>query len=412
LQLQCAENFVGEKFRLQPEPIWTGAIWRCEKLRIAYLSADFHLHATTHLIAELFELHDRSRFEVIAISFGLEDGSDMRNRIITTFDRFIDVRRMSDRAVARLLHDLRIDIAIDLKGHTKDSRTGILAHRPAPIQVSYLGYPGTMGAAFIDNIIADKVVAPFEHQAFYTEKIVHLPDTYQVNDTKRIIATRTPSRQQAGLPDQGFVFCCFNQNWKITPDLFDVWMRLLHTVDGSVLWLLGDHEVTAQNLRKAANDRGIDPVRLVFAGRLPSEDHLARHRLADLFLDTLPCNAHTTASDALWAGVPVITQLGNAFAGRVAASLLNAIGLPELVTHGAEDYEKLAFQLAINPSLLEGYRSRLTTNRQTHTLFDTDRFRRHIEQAYLRMWEIWQRDEQPKSFAVEAERVSPAGPSN
>ena len=245
------------------------------------------------------------------------------------------------------------------------------------------------------------MVAPFEHQPFYREKIIHLVDCYQVNDTKRNIAERTPTRQEAGLPETGFVFCCFNTNWKITPDVFNVWMRLLHAVEGSVFWLVRDNASAEQNLRKEAQQRGIDPSRLIFADRLPLEQHLARHLLADLFLDTLPYNAHATASVALWAGLPVVTRLGEAFAGRVAASLLNAIGLPELVTHSIEDYEALALQLARDPKLLEGYRNRLATNRLTHPLFDTDRFRRHIEAAYLKMWEIWQRGETPKSFSVD-----------
>ncbi len=296
-----------------------------------------------------------------------------------------------------------MDIAIDLKGYTHDFRPGILAHRPSPIQASYLGYPGTMGLPFIDYLIADKTVAPFEHQAFYTEKIVHLPDCYQVNDSKRTIAGRTPTRQEAGLPEEGFVFCCFNGNWKITPDVFDVWMRLLHAAGGSVLWLFRDNERTEQNLRREAQARGIDPARLVFAGRLPLEDHLARHRLADLFLDTLPYNAHTTTSDALWAGLPLVTMLGEGFAGRVAASLLYAIGLPELVTHSLQEYEALASRLAADPMLLQSYSNRVKTNRLTYPLFDTGRFRRHIETAYLQMWDLWQRGERPRSFKVEVE---------
>jgi predicted O-linked N-acetylglucosamine transferase (SPINDLY family) len=380
--------------------LWTGETWRHDKLRAAYLSADFHRHATAYLMAELFERHDRSRFEIIGVSFGVDDKSETRKRLVAAFDQFYDVRGKSDEEVAKLLHDLQVDIAIDLKGYTEDARPGILAFRPAPIQASYLGFPGTMGVEFIDYIIADKTVAPFEHQPFYMEKIVHLPDCYQVNDTKRKIAERTPTRQQAELPQQGFVFCCFNNNWKITPDVFGVWMRLLHAVEGSVLWLLGDNESTERNLRMEAQARGIDPVRIVFASRLPLDEHLARHRVADLFLDTLPYNAHTTASDALWAGLPVLTREGTAFAGRVAASLLHAIGLPELVTHSIEDYEALALRLARDPSLLQGYRNRLATNRLTHPLFDTERFRRHIEAAYLQMWEIWQRGEQPRSFAI------------
>jgi protein O-GlcNAc transferase len=326
----------------------------------------------------------------------------MRKRLVAAFDRFYDVRTKSDGEVAKLLHDLQVDIAIDLMGHTRDSRPGILASRPAPIQASYLGFPGTTGAQFIDYIIADETVALFELQPFYTERIVHLPDSYLVNETKRNIVEASPSRQQAGLPENGFVFCCFNNNWKITPDLFGIWMRLLHEVEGSVLWLARGNERAQRNLRKEAQARGIDPLRLVFAGRVPLyDDHLARHRLADLFLDTLPYNAHTTASDALWTGLPVLTCKGSAFAGRVAASLLCAVGLPELVTHCLEDYEALALNLATDPLHLQSIRRKLEVNRLTYPLFDTDRSRRHIEAAYTAMWETWQRGEPPASFAVE-----------
>ncbi len=408
LQLQCAKNFIADQVPSLPHPLCAGATWRHDRMRIAYLSADFHQHAIAHLTAELFERHDRSQFDIIGVSFGVDDKSEMRKRLVAAFDQFYDVRRKSDEEVAKLLHDLKIDIAIDLSGYMPYSRPVILAYRPAPIQASYLGFPGTMAAEFIDYIIADKTVAPFEHQPFFTEKIVHLPDCYQVNDTKRNIADRTPTRKEAGLPERGFVFCCFNNNWKITPDVFGVWMGLLARVDGSVLWLLRDNESAERNLRKEAQTRGIDPSRLIFAGRLPLAEHLARHRLADLFLDTLPYNAHTTASDALWAGLPVVTQLGQSFAGRVAASLLNAIGLPELVTHSTEDYQVLALRLAKDPTPLKEYHNRLATNRLTHPLFDTDRFRRHIEAAYLQMWEIWRRGERPRSFAVEVEIPIPA----
>jgi protein O-GlcNAc transferase len=404
LQLQCAKNFVADRVPPLSASLRAGTTWRHDKVRIAYLSADFHQHAIAYLLAELIERHDRLRFEIIGVSFGVDDKSEIRKRLVAAFDQFHDVCRKSDEEVAKLIHDLQVDIAIDLQGYTQNTRFGILTYRPAPIQASYLGFPGTMGGEFIDYVIADKMVAPFEHQSFYTEKIVHLPDCYQVNDTKRKITERTPTRQEAGLPEKGFVFCCFNNNWKITPDVFSVWMRLLRAVEGSVLWLLSDNKGAERNLRKEAQAHGINPARLVFAGRLPLEDHLARHRVADLFLDTLPYNAHTTASDALWAGLPVVTRLGESFAGRVAASLLNAIGLRELVTHSIEDYEALALRLAKEPSLLEGYRNQLAKNRLTHPLFDTDRFRRHIEAAYLHMWEIWQRGEQPRSFAVEVER--------
>jgi protein O-GlcNAc transferase len=401
LKLQCAKNYIRDMVPLLPRPFWTGETWRNEKLRVAYLSADFHRHAIAYLTAGLFERHDRSRFEIVGVSYGVDDNSEIRKRLVSAFDQFYDVRRKSDEEVARLLHELRVDIAIDLQGYTQDSRPGVLAYRPAPIQANYLGFPGTLGAEFIDYIIADKTVAPFEQQRFYTEKIVQLPYCYQVNDSKRKIAERTPTRQEAGLPEKGFVFCCFNNNWKITPDLFSIWMRLLHAIEGSVLWLLSDNKGAEQNLRKEAQRRGIDPVRLIFAGLLPLDEHLARHRLADLFLDTLPYNAHTTASDALWTGLPVVTRLGESFAGRVAASLLNAIGLPELVTYSIEDYEALALRLATDSSLLEGYRNRLATNRLAHPLFDTDRFRRQIEAAYMTMWETWQRGETPKSFSVD-----------
>jgi protein O-GlcNAc transferase len=400
LQQQCAVNFAAGRLPRVLRPLSGAAARRPGKVRIAYLSADFRSHAMAHLTAELFERHDRSRFEVIALSYGVDDGSNMRKRLTSAFDRFADVRGMSDKSAALMLHNLGADIAIDLMGHTRDSRPGILAYRPAPVQASYLGYPGTMGASFIDYIIADETVVPFEHQPFYTEKIVQLPGCYQVNDSRRIISDRTPTRREAGLPEDGFVFCCFNQNWKITSEVFDVWMRLLHALDGSVLWLLQDNEGAERNLRDAAKARGIDPARLVFAGRLPSGGHLARHRLANLFLDTLPYNAHSTASDALWAGLPVVTRIGEAFAGRVAASLLKAIGLPELVTQDLAAYEALAFRLASDAKLLETYRNRLGQNRLTHPLFDTDRFRRQLEEAYLKMLEISLKGEQPEHFKL------------
>jgi predicted O-linked N-acetylglucosamine transferase (SPINDLY family) len=403
LQRHCAETFVAERFSTMPPPMWAGGTWRNDRIRIAYLSADFHLHATAQLMAELFERHDRARFEVIAVSYGIDDGSAMRARLVAAFDRFIDVSAMSDEAAARLLHEMQVDIAVDLKGHTEDARPGILAFRPAPIQVNYLGYPGTIGASFIDYIITDPIITPFEHQPFYSERLVQLPDTYQANDTKREIAERTPTRQELGLPEQGFVFCCFNQTYKIAPDIFEVWMRLLRAVDGSVLWLFRDNEFAVANLRRAAEAHGIDPDRLVFAGRVAPADHLARYRLADLFLDTLPYNAHTTASEALWAGLPVVTQLGQAFAGRVAASLVSAVGLSELVTPTIGDYEARALRLATTPALLDDISARLAANRLMHPLFDADRFRRHIEQAYLTMWETWQQGSVPQSFAVAPE---------
>ncbi|MEI9806134.1 MAG: tetratricopeptide repeat protein [Pseudolabrys sp.] len=402
LQLQCAGNYLDSKIPVLPAPLWTGQTWRHDRLRVAYLSADFRNHATAFLMAELFEKHDRSRFEFIAVSFGLDDHSPMRQRLIAAFDQFHDVRNKNDRDVAQLLRDLEIDIAVDLKGYTQDARPEILAYRPAPIQASYLGYPGTMGAPFIDYFIGDKIAAPFSLQPFFAERIVQLPDSYQVNDSRRPIAARVPTRAEAGLPERAFVFCSFNNNWKIAPDVFDVWMRLLSQIENSVLWLLKDNDGAERNLRHEAERRGVDPARLVFAGRMMPDEHLARHALADVFLDTLPCNAHTTASDALWAGLPVLTCTGTIFAGRVAASLLNAAGMPELIAGNLADYEALALKLARDPALLSATKAKLARNRGTCALFDTERFARNIEAAFVTMWETWQRGEAPKGFSLDA----------
>ena len=284
---------------------------------------------------------------------------------------------------------------------TAAGRVGILAHRPAPIQVSYLGYPGTLGAGYVDYIVADPHVIPPEDRMHYSEKVVYLPDTYQVNDAQRRIAERTPHRAELGLPENGFVFCCFNNNYKIGPAIFDVWMRLLTNVEGSVFWLFEDNSAALGNLRREAEKRGVSPDRLVFAQRMRLEDHLARQKLADLFLDTLPYNAHTTASDALWAGLPVLTCTGSTFAGRVASSLLNAAGLPELITHSLDEYEAMAIRLASSPAMLDQIRAKVAGNRAVCPLFDTDRFRRHLESAYMTMWERYQRGELPASFAVQ-----------
>jgi protein O-GlcNAc transferase len=384
LRRACSEAFVADRVGAAATPLWNGESYAHDRIRIAYLSADFHQHATAELIAGLLERHDRTRFEVTAISFSRDDGSAMRARLIKAFDRFEDVRSLSDADVARLLRDGEFDIAVDLKGHTEGARPGILAHRPCPVQISYLGYPGTIGAPWLDTILADAVVLPLSDQPFYSEKIVHLPHCYQVNDGTRVIG-ETPSRTEAGLPVNGFVFCCFHAAWKITPDMFDVWMRLLAAVPGSVLWLLDDNASARRNLQAAATARGIDPARLVFAPRMEQAAHLARHRLADLFLDTLPYNAHTTASDALWTGLPLVTCLGNQFDGRVAASLLQTIGLPEMVTDSLQEYEALALALVQDPARLAALKARLAANRLTSPLYDTAGFCAAIEAAYQRM---------------------------
>jgi protein O-GlcNAc transferase len=406
LQIAGTRMFVASEIAAA-DPLWKGTIRHHQRLRIAYLSADFHRHATAVLMAQLFELHDRARFEILGVSFGPDDKSDMRARLVKAFDQFHDVSGQSDLEIAKLIHALEVDIAVDLKGHTRGARPGILAHRCAPVQAAYLGYPGTMGAPFIDYVIADPVVLPFDQQPFYQERIVHLPDCYQVTDATRTIPAATPSRREAHLPDDGFVFCCFNNSFKITPQVFDVWMRLLRAVDGSVLWLLRANDAAMVNLRRQARASGIDPARLIFAARLPYQDHLARHRVADLFVDTLPYNAHTTASDALWMGLPVLTCRGASFAGRVAASLLQAAGLPELITGSFAEYEGLALRLARDAPLLRSLGDRLERNRSTCALFDTDRFRHHIESAYTTMWEIAQRGESPRSFRVEV--IPPVG---
>lgn len=385
------------------KPLWNGQRYNHDKIRIAYLSADYYQHATAYLMAELFKRHDRSRFELFAISFGSENTSPMGQRLVKAFDRFIDVNQMSDLEVARQLRSMEIDIAVDLKGYTKNNRKQILAYRPAPIQVNYLGYPSTMGADFIDYILVDPFIVPPDQQPHFTEKLVHLPECYQVNDSKRIIANRTPLRQECGLPEQGFVFCCFNNSYKITPTFFDIWMRLLKAVPGSVLWLLSKNKLMEENLRREAQARGVNPERLVFSPQQKLPEHLARHRLADLFLDTLPCNAHTTASDALWAGLPVLTCAGKSFAARVAGSLLHAINLPELVTYNLEDYEGLALKLATQPDLLCQIKDKLKQNRLTTPLFDCDRFRQDIEAAYIEMWSILQGGEEPKAITVTQE---------
>lgn len=402
LQLECARRYIDREVPVRRPPLWTGETWKNEKIKIAYVSCGFHKHPTAYLTAELLENHDRSRFEIIGVSLGPDDGSEIRARLIRAFDQFHDVRPNTDQEAAQLLHDLRVDIAVDRSGYTTNSRPGIFVARPAPIQVNYIGFPGTLGTKFYDYILADATVLPLDRQPFYSERIVHLPDCYLVNDTRRPDASQTPTRQEAGLPAEGFVFCCFNNSYKFTPPVFEVWMRLLAQVEGSVLWLFRERADVEANLRREAASRGIDPARLVFAKRVSLEDHLARHRLADLFLDTLPYNAHTTAADALWMGLPVVTCLGESFAGRVAASLLRAIGLPDLVTSNLGDYEDLILRIAREPAMLRELRERLERNKVSYPLFDSDLYRRNIESAYVRMWEAWQRGEAPASFAVES----------
>lgn len=371
-----------------------------ERLRLGYLSCDFRQHPVAELTAEMFERHDRDRFEVSAYSFGPDDRSAIRRRLLETFDRFVDLRALSYADAAQQIRADGIDILVDLTGYTDGARTPILAWRPAPIQVNFLGFLGTMGAEFIDYIIADAVTVPMAEQAFFDERIVHLPDCFMPTDTKKEMADRSPSRAECGLPEAAFVFCCFNQPYKITPPVFGVWMRLLQAVPGSVLWLLETNPAVGPNLRREAAARGIAADRLVFAQRQPLAEHLARQRVADLFIDTLPYNAHTTANVALWAGLPVLTCSGDSFVGRAAESLIRAVGLPELVTRSLGEYKSLALRLATDATLLGGIRRRLEANRPTAPLFDMARYTRHLEAAYLGMWDNWAAGKPPEAFAI------------
>jgi predicted O-linked N-acetylglucosamine transferase (SPINDLY family) len=398
-QLRCAQLWVERECPPAAAPLWNGAVYKHERIRVAYLSADYFTHATGFLMAGLFEAHDRARFEIHGVDFGPDDRSALRQRLLDAFEYFHDVRPLDDKAAAQLLRAREIDIAVDLKGYTENARTGIFAFRPSPVQVAYLGFPGTMGAPYIDYILADGTLVGDGDERFYSEEIVRLPHSYQCNDAKRAIGT-TGTRAAAGLPENAFVFCCFNANYKTTPEIFDVWMRLLRKVEGSVLWLLETHGAATGNLKAEAERRGVAADRLIFAERAPLADHLARHRLADLALDTLPYNAHTTASDALWTGLPFVTLRGRCFAARVGASLLRAMDLPELVTGNLEAYEACALQLAMDRSALAAVKAKLLAHRESTPLFDTARFARDLETAYATMWERTQRGLRPAGFRV------------
>ena len=389
LHLQCVKAYA-EIENSTLGPISKRA--KSQKIRIGYFSADFHNHATAYLMAELFELHDKEKFELFGFSFGPPEQDEMRQRLVKSFDQFIDVSGKSDVEIAQLSRNLNVDIAVDLKGYTQDSRPKIFSYRAAPIQISWLGYPGTMGADYIDYIVADKTLIPLDSHSFYAEKVVYLPDSYQVNDRKRVVSERQFTRQELGLPEEGFVFSCLNNNYKILPVTFDAWMRILLAVDGSVLWLFEDNHLAAENLKKEAIKRGVSPGRLIFAERMQLPEHLARQSQADLFLDTYPYNAHTTASDALWVGLPILTLIGQSFASRVAASLLNAIKLPELIATTQFEYESMAIELATNPQKLAAIKQKLFNNRLTTALFDTPLFAKNIETAYTKIYERYQAD--------------------
>jgi protein O-GlcNAc transferase len=342
-----------------------------------------------------------AQFEIIALAFNTKN-DEMTVRVKAAFDRYIDVSQYTDLQVAQLIKSLQIDIAVDLKGHTQDARLGIFAYKAAPIQVNYLGQASTIGASYIDYILADRHIAPPQYHADFSEKVVSLPHTYYVNDSKRPISSQVFSRGELGLPETGFVFCCFNNSYKISPTMFDVWMRLLQQIPHSVLWLLEGNAIARQNLCNEAKKCGVAPNRLVFAPKVASSVHLARHQHADLFLDTLPINAHTTACDALWARVPIVTCMGQTFASRVAASLLTAVGLPELITQNLTDYEALALKLATSPLLLAQIKQKLQ-HREQSPLFDIKAQRIAFESAYKMMYQRYQQGLAPQGFNVEVE---------
>ena len=370
------------------------------RIRIGYFSSDFKEHPVAYLIVKMLEQHNHNQFEIFGYSLHGSQQNEMRQRLTKPFDNFANVEDMSDKAIALQARQDGIDIAVDLNGYTTHACTGIFAYRAAPIQINYLGYPGTMGAEFIDYILADPVLIPEDKRQHYSEQIIYLPNTYQPTDNTRAISDEVITREDMGLPREGFVFCCFNNNYKISPVEFDIWMRLLKNVEGSVLWLLKSNKWAGQNLKRQAEDRGVNAERIIFAERLPQSEHLARQRLADLFLDTFNYNAHTTTSDALWAGLPVITKIGQGFAARVAGSLLNAVGLPELITQNEEDYEELILELATNPKKLAKIKDTLATNRLTQPLFNTELYTKHLENGYLQAYECYFQGKLPQTIIV------------
>lgn len=401
-QQYCAVDFSKSAFgqpSIQPRP-FTKRPKEAVKIRIGYLSNDFQGHATAYLMAELFELHNRDRFEVFAYSYSTTAQDAMRDRIFRACDHFTDISNLSDTNAAAKISADQIDILVDLKGHTEGARLGILTHKPAPIQVHYLGYPGTTGATFVDYLIADPILIRPGEESAYTEKIVRLPDTYQVNDRTRAIAQIEDSKADHGLSEDHFIFCCFNNNWKITPEIFDTWIGLLHKCEQSTLWLIQDNPEAAKNLKRTAAAKGIAPDRIVFAQKLPLDRHLARHRHADLFLDTPYYNAHTTASDALWTGLPVLTLKGATFAGRVAESLSLAAGLPEMVAETLEDYASIAHYYYTHKDALEAIRAKLNTSRWITPLFDTPRFTRNLERAFVTMHQRFSAELAPDHLTI------------
>jgi len=412
LQLQVARSYVEDKYRQHinaaPPPAAPASLG---KIRVAYVSADFGEHPVSYQLIGALERHQRERFELIGVALRAAEQSELGRRIHRAFDQFIEVGGQSDAEVAGLLRALQVDIAVDLMGFTQGLRLGIFAQRAAPVQVGYLGYAGTTGASFIDYLIADAVVIPDGREGDYAEQIVRLPHCYLPHDDRREIAPRRPSRAEAGLPAAGLVLCAFTNAYKLNPTMFDIWMRLLRALPGSVLWLRAAAPIVASNLRREAQQRGVEAERLIFAPHLASmAQHLARQSLADLYLDTLPYNAHSTACDALWAGVPMLTCAGRSFASRVAASVLAAAGLPELITHSLEEYERRALELARDAVTLQALRMRLAHNRSSAPLFDTAGYTHHLEAAFRGMHERYLQGLAPQGFRVSADEDSTRSP--
>ena len=400
LHQQSAKIFAQDKFPLNPT---LGTIRKSasnKKIRIGYFSADFKDHPVSRLSVELFELHNKNLFEIYAFSYGINDLSFLRLRLSLAFNHFINLNNMADFEIAQLARNLQIDIAVDLGGYTANSRNGIFSYRAAPIQINYLGYPSTMGSDYYDYIIADKTVIPQKFLTCYSEKIIYLPTCFQTNDRKRIISDKKFTRQELNLPDDGFIFCCFNNNYKIHPTIFDSWMRILNAVEGSVIFLYADNDLAKENLKKEAQIRSVNPSRLVFGQFLSTASYLSRYQVCDLFLDTHPYNAGTTSSDALWAGLPVLTFVGQSFVSRMGASLLNSIGIPELITTNQNDYESLAIELALNPKKLAEIKWKLSQNRLIEPLFNTSLFTKNLEAAFIRVYERYQANLLPENIYI------------
>ena len=400
-QLKRSINYINFKFKSNSSELAKITKTSSKRIKIAYISGDFYNFPTMYLLAGMLEAHNRDKFEIYAFSYALRKNDEMRKRIMLGVDHFINVHDYSSIKIAKLIKGNNIDISIDLNGYTEKSRPEIFYYRVSPIQINYLGYPSTMGANFIDYIVADHITIPDEYRNFYSEKIIYMPHSYQANDDKRKIAKTISKRSDFNLPDKGFVFCCFNQIYKINPKEFSIWMRLLRNIDDSVLWLINSNKLVKQNFSKEAKKQGVDPSRIIYAEKLSHPEHLARHKHADLFIDTFNYNAHTTASDALWSGLPIVTKQGKQFSARVASSLLNACGLPELITKNEKEYEELIFELATNPIKLKTISLKLSKYNKDKPLFNTKRYTNNFENGLQKVYDLYLNGKNPKNIFIE-----------